>query len=235
MKKIYFFILATILISIYTSYSQNIRFGITAEGNSCGLYGQDKPIQFNTEYAYSGGFFIDTRFAEHMSTQVEANYTRYRFSFSEKIDNIEDGYLNVHEINDYISIPVMLKYKRGYEFVFYYFSAGIQTSVLIKNKRTVTATSRNLEIDSKSYYDYKHNWYDYGFKGSIGFQFKPVTLGISYFASMRNLYTRDNAREMRYNIANLNFSYQFNYRNSHPFDRKKGWKGLKYNIKHLFK
>ncbi|MCF6366833.1 MAG: PorT family protein [Bacteroidales bacterium] len=234
MKKIYFFILTSILSNTFQAYSQDVRFGITAEGNSTGLFGPDKPSQYSKEYAYSVGFFIDTRFAEHMSTQVEANFTRYRFSFSEKIDNIEDGLLNVSEVNNYIRFPVMLKYKRGYEFIFYYFSLGGQASVLINNKREVTATSRDLIIDSKSYYDYKHNWYDYGFKGSIGFQFKPVTMGLSYYASMRNLYIKDDAREMRYDIASLNFSYQFNYRNSHPFDRKKGWKGLKYNIKHLF-
>ncbi len=235
MKKYYFFIFLIVFVSINETLAQDVRFGITAQGNTCGLFGLDKPLQYNKEYGYSAGFFIDSRFAEHMSTQIEANFTHYNFSFSEKIINIEDAYLNVSEQNNYISIPVMLKYKKGYEFIFYYLSVGGQASVLINHERDVVATSRNLVIDSESYYNYKHNWYDYGFKGRVGFQFKPITISIGYYASMRNLYTKDDAREMHYKVASLDISYQFNYKDAYPYGRKSGLKGLKYKIKHLFK
>ncbi len=235
MKKVYFLILTFIFLGLFQSPAQDVRFGITGAGNMCELYGPDKPEQYTTDPGFSGGFFIDSRFAEHMSTQVEANFTRYNFSFSEKILNLEDAYINVSENNSYISVPVMLKYKKGYEFIFYYLSIGGQASVLVNHKREVVATSRDLVIDSQSYYDNKHNWYDYGFKGSLGFQFKPITIGLGYYASMRNLYTRDDAREIRYKVASLDISYQFNYRDAYPYGRKSGWKGLKYKIKHLFK
>ncbi len=235
MKNIYFFIFIISFIGFNKTLAQNVRYGISAGGNVCNLYGPDGPAQYNNEFGYSGGFFIDSRFAEHMSTQIEANFTHYSFSFSEKIANIESAYLKVSEQNNYISIPIMLKYKKGYEFIFYYLSLGGQASVLINHNRDVTATSRGLVIDSDSYYNYKHNWYDYGFKGSLGFQFKPITIGLGYYASMRSLYTRDDAREMRYKIASLDFSYQFNYRDAYPYGRKSGWKGLKYKIQHLFK
>lgn len=235
MKKIFFFVLILILFNPIVSVSQDIRFGIKGGGNSCGLSGPDKPSIYNKQYGFSGGFFIDTRFAEHMSSQVDLVFTRLNFGFSEKIDNIEEGFFNIKETNDYITIPVVLKYKRGYEFVFYYFSFGAQASFLINNKRDVNASSRDLIIDSHSYYDYKHNWYDYGLNVSGGFQFKPITIGLTYYASMRNLYTIDDARDIRYNTLALNLSYQFNYRNTHPFDRKTGWKGFKYKVRHLFK
>lgn len=234
MKIFKFFILTLLIFTYISSFSQDVRFGIKGSGNVCGLYGPDEPASYKMQYGFSGGLFIDSRFAEHMSTQVDLNFTRYNFQFSESIEHLEDAYFNIVERNDYISLPVVLKYKRGYEILFWYFSFGGQASVLVKHKRDVKAYSRSLIIDSKSYYNFKPNWYDYGLNLSAGFQFKPITIGVTYYASMRSLYEKMNAREMRYKIFNLNVSYQFNYKNPHPYDRKKGMKGLKYKLKNLF-
>ncbi len=234
MKIFKFFILSLFSFTIVSSFSQDIRFGIKGSGNLCGLYGPDEPSSYKMQTGFSGGLFLDSRFAEHMSSQVELNFTRYNFQFSEHIDYIEDAYFNVVERNDYISLPVVLKYKRGYEILFWYFSFGGQVSVLTKHKRDVSAYSKKQIIDSKTYYNFKTNWYDYGLNISAGFQFKPITIGLSYYISMRSLYKEMNSREMRYKVLNLNISYQFNYRNPHPYDRKKGMKGLKYKLKNLF-
>lgn len=233
MKK---FCFITLLLFLFMSsmFSQNVRFGIIGGGNLLALSGPEKPVVYEKQYGFSGGAFIDTRVSEYMSSQVEVNFTRYNFKFSQEIDNIDDAYFNIQEKNDYITVPVALKYKRGYEVVFYYLSAGVQGAVLINHKRDVYASSRDLEIDSKTYYNYKHNWYDYGINFSAGFQFKPVTIGITYYYSMRNLYTNKDAWEMRYKALSLNMSWQFNYRERYPYGRKSGWKGFKYKIKNLF-
>jgi len=233
MKKNYLIILSLFLFS-NSIFSQDVRFGLVGGVNSCGLYGPDKPQIYDKQIGFSGGVFIDSRFAEYMSSQVEINFTRYKFQFSQEIETIIDASFNIKEKNDYIRIPVTLKYKRGHEFAFYYISAGIQAAVLINSDRDVTASSRGLEIDSKSYYNYKQNWYDYGLIAGAGFQFKPVTIGVTYYYSMRNLYTKDDAWEMRYKTLSLNMSWQFNYVNKQAYERKTGWKGLKHKIKNIF-
>ena len=233
MKKLYF-ITSFLFLLEFTGVSQNVRFGVKGAGNLLFLSGPEKPTYYEKQYGFSAGGFIDTRVTEYMSSQLEINFTRYNFQFSQVIDNIEDAYFNVKEKNDYITVPVALKYKRGYEIAFYYLSAGVQTSVLINHKRDVVAKSRDLGIDYKTYYNYKHNWYDYGVNFGVGFQFKPVTIGITYYYSMRNLYTNKDAWEMRYKALSLNMSWQFNYKNRYPYGRKTGWKELKYKLKNLF-
>lgn len=233
MKKLYLTIYFLFTFSAFV-VSQNVRFGVIGSGNILALSGPDKPNSYEKQYGFSGGAFIDTRVTEYMSSQVEINFTRYNFQFSQDIEHIDNAYFNIKEQNDYITIPIKLKYKRGYEVAFYYLSAGVQTSILINNKRDVVAMSRDLEIDATTYYNYKHNWYDYGVNFGAGFQFKPVTIGISYYYSMRNLYTNKDAWEMRYKALSLEMSWQFNYRNRYPYGRKAGWKGFKYKIKNLF-
>jgi hypothetical protein len=232
MKKIYFILI--FIFSISGIFSQNVRYGITGSGNICNLYGQDKPISYIKQYGFSGGFFIDARTAEHLSTQTEIVFNRFQFQFSEKLDNSDEVQLNVSECNDYISVPVMLKYKRGYEIAFTYITLGAQVSLLVHHKRDVTATSRDLEIDALSYYNYKNNWYDYGLNGGIGFQFKPLTIGIQTYVSMRTIYKKEEAKMIRFSTVGLNCSWQFNYKNPSPFGRKTGWKGIKYKLNHLF-
>ena len=45
-----------------------------------------------------------------------------------------------------------------------------------------------------------------------------VTLNFSYYYSMRNLYTKEDAWEMRYEIPSLSLSWQINYKKPHPHD-----------------
>lgn len=234
MKKLYFYFIVLLLFS-QTSISQNTRFGIKGGINLCDLYGPDEPVNLNQDFSYNGGFYLDIRTGEYLSSIVEIDYTRYKFHFTESIPLVENSVLTVSEKNDYISIPAMLRYKRGYEFIFVYINAGGQLSFLINNKREATLHIDGNEVDSDYYYGYKHNWYDYGFIGGVGIQFKPVNIDLRYYFSTRSLYTRNDSREMRYNILNLEIAYQLNYRNSSPFGRKTGWKGLKYKIQHLFK
>ena len=117
MKKLYFFCIV-LLLTNQTLVSQNIRFGIKGGVNLCDLYGPDTPLNFDKEYGYNGGLYIDTRTGEYLSTLVEIDYTRYKFHFSEAIHLVENSLLTVKEKNDYISIQALLRYKRGHEFIF---------------------------------------------------------------------------------------------------------------------
>jgi len=85
------------------------------------------------------------------------------------------------------------------------------------------------------YYDYKNNWYEYGFVGNAGIQFKAVNLYLRYYISMRNIYKYSDSRDMSFNILSFGASYQINYQELYPYGRKTGWRGLKYKMTHLFK
>lgn len=218
-----------------TSISQNIRFGIKGGANLCGLYGPDKPINLDKDFGYQGGFYIDTRTGEYLSAIFELDFTRYKFHFTSAIPQVENSIQTVKEKNDYISIPAMLRYKRGHEFMFFYVNAGAQLAFLINKERETTLHINDLLVDADYYYGYKHNWYDYGIIAGVGIQIKPVNIDLRYYISTRSLYTKEDSKEMRYNILNLEIAYQFNYKNAYTFGRKTGWKGFIYKLQHLFK
>ena len=234
MKKLYFYSIVLLLLN-QTSISQNTRFGIKGGVNLCGLYGPDKPVNLDKDYGYNGGFYIDSRVGEYLSSIFEIDCKRYNFHFTESIFLVENSILTVKEKNYYINIPAMLRYKKGHEFIFFYLNAGGQLSFLINHNRETTLHINNLLVDSDYYYGYKHNWYDYGFIGGVGIQFKPVNIDLRYYFSTRSLYTRNDSREMKYSALSLDIAYQFNYKDASPFGRKTGWKGFKHKIRHLFK
>jgi hypothetical protein len=233
-KKTILFLFCGILFS-QLSFSQYVRFGLDGGINLCGLYGPDKPHSFVKDYGYKGGLYIDSRIGEFTSSLFEINFTQYHFHFSEPLYMYENSLLSVKEKNTYISIPAMIRYKRGYEFIFYYLNAGVQISALIGQKRETILYLNNLPVDDDYYYGYKNNPFDFGLVGGVGFQFKPITVELRYYLSTNNIYKRDDTREMRYNILSLEASFQLNYIDKYPFGRKTGWKGFKYKLTHLFK
>jgi hypothetical protein len=218
----------------FGSFSQNIRYGLNGGINSCGIYGPDKPATFINDYGFKGGFFIDGRIGEHLSTLFELNFTRYNFHFTESLYAYENSLLSVKEKNDYITLPFMLKYKRGYEFIFYYLNVGVQLSGLINQKRETTLYLDNHLVDPNYYYGFENNPFDMGIISGAGFQIKSVSMEMRYYFSTNNIYKRDDTREIRYNILSLETAWQLNYREKYPFGRKTGWKGFKYKMKHLF-
>jgi len=235
MKKYFFYILVFIFSVVHSANSQ-YRIGMKGGINSCNLLGPDVPTDIHGQYGFNAGFYLDTRISEHMSTLFELNYSRYKFNYTELTeDSLDSQFITLKERNDYLNIPVMLRYKRGYEFVFFYLNAGMQFSLLVNNKRDITLTIDSLAFPYIPAENYEHNRLDYGLIGGAGLQFKAVNIDLKYYFSTRNMYNSLNAKEMRYNILSLELAYQFNYRNSSPFARKTGWKGLKYKIKHLFK
>lgn len=235
MKKNCFYILIILLTVFQTANSQNFRFGMKGGINSVGLFGPDVPNTFQRQFAYNAGLYFDTRVTEFMSTYIELNYSRYRFSFTNLyIDSLNNRNLSISEKNDLITVPLMLRYKRGYEFIFFYLNAGMQFSVLLKNNRSSTLFINDLPIDDDYYYPYKHSWYDYGMIGGVGMQFMALNIDMKYYFSTSNIYKEDDALEMRYNVLSLELGWQFNYKDKSPFGRKTGWKGLKYKLKHLF-
>ena len=234
MTRLCFYCIVLLLLS-QVSISQNMRFGIKGGINLCDLYGPDDPVTLDKDYGYNCGFYIDARVGEYLSSIFEIDYSRYKFHFTESIPLVENSILTVKEKNDYFSIPAMLRYKKGHEFVFFYINAGGQLQLLINNSRETTLHINNLLVDSDYYYGYKHNWYDYGFIGGVGIQFKPVNIDLRYYISTRSLYSKNDSREMRYKVLSLEIGFQFNYIDASPYGRKTGWKGIKYKIQHLFK
>lgn len=235
MKKVCFYILIILLTGFQAVNSQNFRFGIKGGLNSVGIFGPDVPNTFERQFGYNAGIYIDSRVGEFLSSVVEVNYARYRFAYTNLyIDSLNNRFLSVQEKNDLLNVPVMLRYKRGYEFIFFYLNAGMQFSLLLKNNRNTTLFINNLPVDDDYYFPYKHSWYDYGLIGGAGMQFKALNIDLKYYFSTKNVYKEVGALEMRYNVLNLELGWQFNYRDRYAFGRKTGWKGLKYKIKHLF-
>lgn len=235
MKKIFFYLFLLTFSFVTKVSGQFVRYGISGGINKCGLYGAEKPAIYNKQFAYFGGLFLDNRIGEYLSAQTELNVSKVQFNFSETLPQIENSLLTVNEKDYFISVPVFLKYKRGYEFIFWDIGLGGQISVLAKSKQTIDFKINNYKLDGSYYYNYKNNWYEYGFIGNAGIQFKTVNLFIRYYISMRNIYKSDQSRDMSFNILSFGASYQFNYRDYYLYGRKTGWKGLKYKIKHLFK
>ena len=120
MKKFYFYFLIFVLSANQFATSQNYRFGIKGGINSCSLFGTDAPASYDKQYGYSGGFYLDSRIGEHLSTLTELNFTRYRFNFTEPIPLVDSSLLSIQEKTNFLTVPVLLRYKRGYEFAFYY-------------------------------------------------------------------------------------------------------------------
>jgi len=235
MKKFYFYSVIILLAFSIEASGQFVRYGISGGINKCGLFGTDKPTVYNKQFAYFGGLFLDNRIGEYLSTQTEFNFSKYQFNFSEPLYQVENSNLTVEEKDYFISVPVFLKYKRGYEFIFLDIGLGGQVSVLTKSKRILDLKINNYDTDGTYYYDYKNNWYEYGFIGNAGIQIKAVNLFLRYYISMRNIYKSTDSRDMSFNVLSFGMSYQINYRELYPYGRKTGWKGLKYKITHLFK
>ena len=234
MKKLYY-LTFLILFSSQFILSQNVRYGIKGGINYCDLNGPDKPPTLDQDIGFSGGLYLDTRVAEFLSTEVELNFTRHKFHFTENFDIVDNRVLFVEERNDYLTVPVMLRYKRGYEFAFIYINAGLQGGVLLNNDRTTSITINDIEINSDYYYTHTNHRIDYGLVAGVGIQFSAVNLDLRYYMSTRNLYTGNDSKEIRYETISIDIGYQFNYRPATVYGRKTGWKGLKYKIKKLFK
>lgn len=234
MKKKYYVIFLFLFIT-QIILSQNFRYGIKGGVNYCDLNGPDKPASLDQDLGFSGGFYLDSRVSEFLSSQIELNFTRYNFHFNENIDIVDNRVLYVEEQNDYITFPALLRYKRGYEFIFAYINIGLQGSVLINSYRNTTLYINDLLVDPEYYYGYQNTRFDYGLLAGIGIQFKPINIDLRYYMSTKNLYTINNSREIRYETISLEIGYQFNYKPATVFGRKSGWKGLKYKIKKIFK
>ncbi len=235
MKKTVFNLSFLLLLFISEASGQYSRNGITGGINKCGLFGTDKPETFNKQIGYFGGVYTDNKISEHLSAQTELNFSLYRFKFSEQVPLIENSLLSVDEKDYFISVPVFLKFKQGYEFIFWHVGLGGQVSVLAKSNKTLSLKINNYDTDPIYYYDYKNNWYEYGFIGNAGIQFRAIDLFVRYYISMRNIYKSDQARNMSFNNLIFGISRQLNYKEPYHYGRKGGWKGLKYKLKHLFK
>jgi len=234
MKKIYFYLFLFLFAFIFEASGQFIRYGISGGINKCGLFGAEKPAIYTKQITWFGGLFLDNRIGEYLSVQSELNLNKFQFGFSETIPQIEHSKLTVIEKEYFISVPIFLKFKRGYEFIFWDIGLGGQISVLAKSKRILNMKINNYDINGTYYYDYSNNWYEYGFIGNAGMQIKAVNLYLRYYISMRNIYKYSDSRDMNFNVLSFGISYQINYRESFPYGRKTGWKGLKYKITHLF-
>ncbi|NOZ36130.1 MAG: PorT family protein [Chlorobi bacterium] len=235
MKKIFFNLSLFLFLIISQASGQYIRYGITGGINKCGLFGIDKPTTFNKQLGYFGGLYIDNKISENLSVQSELNFSQFRFKFSEQVPLIENSNLSIDEKDYFISVPVFLKFKKGYEFIFWHIGLGGKISVLAKSKKDLSLKVGNYDTDPTYYYNYKNNWYEYGFTGNAGIQFKAIDLFVRYYISMRNIYKSSQARNMSYNNVAFGVSWQFNYKELYPYGRKAGWRGLKYKITHLFK
>lgn len=131
MKKLLLSI--SLLLISFLNYSQdsNIKFGIHAGLNYSTFYGYDIPAAFDPVYSESptfsflGGINFEYQIKEKLSLKLELNYERK----SQKADNnIEitdtNGYTQRYNFtskknNDYLVLPIMLKYNFGNKNSFY--------------------------------------------------------------------------------------------------------------------
>ncbi len=227
--------LLLILFSFSSKAQYYTKFGVKATANLCGLWGPDKPDYFSETWGYGAGVFFNFPIGDNLYSVLEFNYDRRTFDFTEPLYLIDNSLLKITEKNDFIEIPLMLKLRKGDEVSSVHILFGWQASFLLKNQTFATATVLSHAIDAADYYDYKNNFYDFGFATGIGFTVKAFTLDMRYYMSMRNIHKGETIREMRYRLINLSLAYQFNYVAPRLFRKNSTIKNLKYKFKRAFK
>jgi opacity protein-like surface antigen len=132
MKKLLLSI--SLLLISYLNYSQNsnIKFGIHAGLNYSTFYGYDIPEVFDPVYsespafAFLGGINIEYQIKEKLSLKLELNYERKSQKGNNNniaigdIDDLTQRYnFTSKKNNDYLVLPIMVKYNFGNKDSFY--------------------------------------------------------------------------------------------------------------------
>lgn len=132
MKKLLLSI--SLLLISFLNYSQNsnIKFGIHAGLNYATFYGYNIPADFDPVYsespafAYLGGINFEYQIKEKLSLKFELNYERksqkgnYNNILIGDIDNLTQKYsFTSKKNNQYLVLPIMVKYKFGNKNSFY--------------------------------------------------------------------------------------------------------------------
>ena len=132
MKKLLLSI--SLLLISYLNYSQNsnIKFGIHAGLNYSTFYGYDIPAVFDPVYsespafAFLGGINIEYQIKEKLSLKLELNYERKSQKGNNNniaigdIDDLTQRYnFTSKKNNDYLVLPIMVKYNFGNKDSFY--------------------------------------------------------------------------------------------------------------------
>ncbi len=132
MKKLLLSI--SLLLISYLNYSQNsnIKFGIHAGLNYSTFYGYDIPAAFDPVYsespafAFLGGINFEYQIKEKLSLKLELNYERksqkgdYNNIAIGDIDDLSQRYsFTSKKNNDYLVMPIMVKYNFGNKNSFY--------------------------------------------------------------------------------------------------------------------
>ena len=131
MKKLLLSI--SLLLISFLNYSQNsnIKFGIHAGLNYATFYGYDIPAAFDPvisespAFAYLGGINFEYHIKEKLSLQLELNYERKSQKGDDNIEitdtngNTQRYFFTVKKNNDYLVLPIMIKYNFGNKNSFY--------------------------------------------------------------------------------------------------------------------
>lgn len=152
MKKL-ILIVATVLVSGFSSFAQTINFGVKAgiTASNLKLTLSSTSITMTTKVGFYAGAIADIGVAESFSVQPELYYS----SMGAKVaGNPGLGFEDSKDDFRYVNLPVLLKYKNEGFAVF----LGPQIGVLISAKEKVGNVST----------DYKNNLKSTDFSGIIG-------------------------------------------------------------------
>lgn len=233
MKNVKLIILLSILINYEFSFGQT-DIGLNITGNYCGIWGPDKPQNFTPNWGYGGGGYLNFNSSSTLSPIIELNYAHRTFDFTEPIILLDNSSLNVLEKNDFIEIPLMIKFQKSDGVFSSNILLGWQASFLLYNEQILSASSDGHIITATDYYDFKNNFYEYGFLFGAGFQYRNYILQGRYYFAMRNIHGGDISREMRYNTLSVSLGYQLNYKPPKSFRKYSFWRELKYKIQRKF-
>lgn len=235
MKKLLLSI-SFLLISML-NYSQNskIKFGIQAGLNYSTFWGYNLPSEIksyyseNPAFAFLGGINFEYQIKERLSLKLELNYERKSQKTKTEIEMIYDGSYDPDDLlsdvdeykakknNDYLVLPIMLKYNFGNKdsffvnggpFIGYLLKSNLEESLNQDGSVKESQTTETTDSNNKT---------DFGLSIGLG---KTITINEknSIFIEIReNLGLANTSKnkifgseEAKSNSLNLIVGYQFN-------------------------
>ncbi|MEA2041037.1 MAG: outer membrane beta-barrel protein [Bacteroidota bacterium] len=217
-----------------SGFSQTTEIGVMGGVNKSSLYGPEHPALSTQLFSYNAGLFLSVKTSDIASFSTELLFVNKKFEFTNPINVVENGLLTVEESNSYVSIPLLLNFRKGDNVINAFVHFGPEFLVHIKTDRTAQASVNGLEVEPLAYYDYSVNFYDYGIRTGGGIKFRSIVMEAGYFFSLRNLYSGQTSQEMRYINLYLNLGIILNFQPPTTYSRPTTWKSFKYKLKHLF-
>jgi hypothetical protein len=208
--KIFLFVFIFLFIN-KSLYSQN-KYGLSAGFNYSKITGRETTADKYPLYRYNTGIFADFKYGENSTIQVELKYDLKGGILKDSITNRIDGFYEITERLDYVSLPVLYKYrfenKKSEIFLFY----GGSISYLLKAKRNYYGEDAGVVVPPELLeyiFPYKNKDYSIDIFAGWGFRVNSLIFDFRYSISFNGIYGKKEVPIIRNSVFSANISYIF--------------------------